>query len=41
MQANIHRAEPINVTVINSGVKPNTLIIPGALENPIALKSAA
>ena len=33
-------AEPTNVTVINSGVTPKTLISPGALENPIVLKSS-
>ena len=41
MQANIHKADPINITVISSGVKLKALIIPGALENPIALKRAA
>ena len=41
MQANIHKAEPIKVTVISSGLKLKTLIIPGALENPIARKRAA
>ena len=40
MQANIQNEEPINVTVINSGVKPNILIIPGALEKPIVLSSS-
>ena len=30
MQANIQNEEPINVTVINSGVIPKILIIPGA-----------
>ena len=40
MQASIQKAEPINVTVINSGVIPNTLINPGALEKPIVLKSS-
>ena len=40
MQANIQNAEPINVTVIKSSLKPNILIMPGALENPIARKSA-
>ena len=40
MQANIQNADPIKVTVIKSSLKPKTLIIPGALENPIALKRA-
>ena len=40
MQASIQNADPINVTVINSSLKPKTLIIPGALENPMALKRA-
>ena len=40
MQASIQNADPIKVTVINSGVKPKTLIKPGALENPIVLKSS-
>ena len=40
MQANIQNAEPIKVTVINSGVTPKTLIRPGALEKPIVLKSS-
>ena len=39
MQANIQNAEPIKVTVIMSGLKPKILIIPGALENPIALNN--
>ena len=40
MQTNIQNADPMNVTVIKSSLKPKILIIPGALENPIALKSA-
>ena len=40
MQANIQNADPINVTVIRSSLKPKILIIPGALEKPIALKRA-
>ena len=40
IQANIQKADPTNVTVINSGVTPKTLIKPGALENPIVLKSS-
>ena len=40
MHANIQNAEPINVTVINSGVIPKTLIKPGALENPIVLNNS-
>ena len=41
IQASIQKAEPINVTYIKSGLKLSTLIMPGALENPIDLKSAA
>ena len=40
MQTNIQNDEPMKVTVIKSSLKPNILIIPGALEKPIALKSA-
>ena len=40
IQASIQKAEPINVTVINSGVIPKTLINPGALEKPIVLNSS-
>ena len=40
MQASIQNADPIKVTVINSGVTPKTLISPGALEKPMVLKSS-
>jgi hypothetical protein len=40
MHTNIQNAEPTNVTVIKLSLKPKILIIPGALENPIALKRA-
>ena len=34
------KAEPMKVTVIKSGVMPNILIKPGALEKLIVLKSS-
>ncbi len=40
IQANIQKDEPMKVTVINSGVKPKTLIKPGALEKPIVLNNS-
>ena len=40
MHASIQNDEPINVTVINSGVIPKILINPGALEKPIVLNNS-
>ena len=37
---NIHIPAPIKVMLINSGVKPKTLISPGALEKPIVLNNS-